>query len=255
MPATGLAGRAHATLDRGFCLPVATRAYDRVVTGGSMQRRRGIEAVIFDLDGVIVDSEQIWDEARRTLTLERGLVWPDEAQRDMMGMSSPEWSRYMNERIGLPEPPEAISAEVVRRLQEIYLRHLPLLPGAVEAIERMRERFRLGLASSSNRPVIELVLELAGIAGRFEVTVSSEEVARGKPSPDVYLEALERMRVTAERAAAIEDSTNGLLAARAAGLFVVAVPNAEYPPGDDALAAANVVLGSLEELGPETIGG
>jgi HAD superfamily hydrolase (TIGR01509 family) len=212
-----------------------------------------LEAVVFDMDGVLVDSEEIWDEARRDLALERGLAWPESAQRDMMGMSSLEWSRYMHERVGLAETPEEISAEVVRRLEDLYWRHLPLLEGAVQAVERMAKRFRLGLTSSSNRPIIELVLELAAIADRFEVTVSSEEVARGKPAPDVYLEALRRMEVAPDRAAAIEDSTNGLLAARAAGMFVVAVPNPVFPPRSNALTAADVVIDSLTELTPETL--
>ncbi|HEY5478398.1 MAG TPA: HAD family phosphatase [Gaiellaceae bacterium] len=212
-----------------------------------------LEAVVFDMDGVLVDSEEIWDEARRDLALERGLAWPESAQHEMMGMSSLEWSRYMHERVGLAETPEEISAEVVRRLEDLYWRHLPLLEGAVQAVERMAKRFRLGLASSSNRPIIELVLELAAIADRFEVTVSSEEVARGKPAPDVYLEALRRMEVAPARAAAIEDSTNGLLAARAAGMFVVAVPNPVFPPRSDALAGADVVIDSLTELTPETV--
>jgi HAD superfamily hydrolase (TIGR01509 family) len=214
---------------------------------------RRIEAVVFDLDGVLVDSEGIWDEARRELALERGLAWPESAQRDMMGMSSLEWSRYMHERIGLSESPEEISDEVVRRLEDLYRRQLPLLDGAAESVQRMAARFRLALASSSNRPVIDLVLELAGLCGSFEVTVSSEEVGHGKPAPDVYLEALRRMVVEPGRAAAIEDSTNGLLSAHAAGMLVVAVPNPVFPPRPDALAAAAVVLGSLAELTPELV--
>ena len=212
-----------------------------------------IEAIVFDLDGVLVDSEEIWDEARRTLALEHGLAWPVSAQQETMGMSSGEWSRFMRERIGLEESPEEISAEVVRRLEQIYRTHLPLLEGAVDAVERMSERFRLGLASSSNRPIIELVLELAEIAGQFEVTVSSEEVGRGKPAPDVYLETLRRLAVMPERAAAIEDSTNGILSASAAGMLVVAIPNPAFPPRPDALAAADVVLASLAELTPDAV--
>jgi HAD superfamily hydrolase (TIGR01509 family) len=227
-------------------------AYDRTVTG-SADSTRSLEAVVFDMDGVLVDSEEIWDEARRALALEHGLAWPESAQRDMMGTSSPEWSRYMHERIGLDESPEEISAEVVRRLEDLYWQHLPLLEGAVQAVERMARRFRLGLASSSNRPIIELVLELAAIADEFEVTVSSEEVERGKPAPDVYLEALRRMKVAPARAAAVEDSTNGLLSAHAAGMLVVAVPNPVFPPRADALAVADVVIDSLSELTPETL--
>jgi HAD superfamily hydrolase (TIGR01509 family) len=212
-----------------------------------------IEAVVFDLDGLLLDSEQVWDGVREELARERGGRWHDRAQRDMMGMSSPEWSRYMHERIGLLESPEEISAEVVRRMLERYREHLPLLPGAVEAVERIAARWPLGLASSSNRPLIELALEQAGIAGRFRVVLSSEEVGRGKPAPDVYLEAARRLGADPGRCAAVEDSHNGILAARAAGMRVIAVPNSHFPPRHEALAAADAVLGSLEELQPAVI--
>ena len=216
-------------------------------------RTAPVEAVVFDMDGVLVESEELWDEARRALALERGLTWPEYAQREMMGMSSLEWSRYMRDRIGLEEPPERISTEVAERIEALYRRHLPLLDSAVEAVRRMAGSFRLGLASSSNRSIIDLVLELAGIVSEFEVTVSSEEVARGKPAPDVYLEVLRRMAVAPARAAAIEDSTSGILSAKAAGMLVLAFPSPVFPPRADALAAAGVVLGSLAELTPEIV--
>jgi len=212
-----------------------------------------IDAVIFDLDGLLVDSEHLWDAAREALTRETGGRWHERAQRDMMGMSSTEWSRYMHDVIGVPLPPAQINAEVVLRMQDLYRRELPLIDGAVEAVKRLARRWPLGLASSSNPPVIELALELAGIAGLFSATVSSEEVARGKPAPDVYLEAGRRMRVDPGACAAVEDSHNGILSASAAGMRVIAVPNRTYPPGDDALAAADVVLDSLAELTPEAV--
>ena len=212
-----------------------------------------IEAVIFDLDGVLLESEQVWDEAREELTKELGGRWHDRAQRDMMGMSSLEWSRYMHDDLGIRLPPEEISAEVVGRLGRLYRESLPLLPGARAAVERLADRWPLGLASSSNRPIIELVLDLAGFADRFRVVVSSEEVARGKPAPDVYLEAARRLDAEPSKCAAIEDSENGLLAARAARMRVIAIPNRAFPPRDEALAAADVVLDSLSELTPEII--
>lgn len=212
-----------------------------------------IEAVVFDLDGVLLDSEQIWDEVREQLARERGGRWHDNAQRAMMGMSSTEWSQYMHDEIGLPESPEEISAEVVRRLEERYRQHLPLLGGAVDAVERLAARWPLGIASSSNREVIDLVLELSGLAPFFKATVSSEEVARGKPAPDVYLEAARRLGVAAERSAAIEDSENGIRAAKAAGMRVVAIPNPHFPPDPEALEQADVTLGSLAELSPATV--
>jgi HAD superfamily hydrolase (TIGR01509 family) len=212
-----------------------------------------IESVIFDLDGVIVDSEQLWDEIRQRLAEERGGRWTESASRDMMGMSSLEWSRYMHDVIGLAEAPDEISAEVVRRLENVYRKELPLLDGAVAAVERLADRWPLGLASSSNRELIDLALALSGLDRHFRATVSSEEVARGKPAPDVYLAAARRVGVAAERCAAIEDSHNGIRSAKSAGMRVVAVPNPRYPPGEKTLAAADVVLDSLTSLTPELV--
>jgi HAD superfamily hydrolase (TIGR01509 family) len=214
-----------------------------------------IEAVVFDLDGVIVDSEHVWDEVREELARERGGRWHERAQADMMGMSSTEWSRYMHDVIGLPEPPEEISAEVVRRMLARYREHLPLIDGAVEAVRRLGAWFRLGLASSSNRELIDAVLEASGLAPRFEASVSSEEVPRGKPAPDVFLEAARRLGVPPERCAAVEDSGNGIRAAHAAGMRVIAIPNRRYPPSADALALADAVLRSPAEISPEVVRG
>ena len=212
-----------------------------------------IEAVVFDLDGVLLDTEELWDEARRQLAEERGAAWPDGAQRAMMGMSSREWSRYMHDVIGLREPPEEISDEVVRRLESLYRERLPLVPGALEAVRRIGARWSLAIASSSNRPLIDLFLELTGTGELFRATVSSEEVERGKPAPDVYLEAARRLGADPASSAAIEDSENGIRSATAAGMQVVAIPNLAFPPSDDALALADAVLVSLDELRPEVI--
>ncbi len=212
-----------------------------------------IEAVVFDLDGVLLDSEQVWDAAREELARVRGGRWHEQAQLDMMGMSSREWSQYMHDVIGLPEPPEEISREVVRRLARLYREHLPVLPGAREAVERLAARRPLGLASSSNRELIDLALELLDVAHLFRATVSSEEVPRGKPAPDVYLEAARRLDVEPTHAAAVEDSANGIQAAKAAGMRVIAIPNEHFPPGRGALAQADLVLRSLEELTPEVV--
>jgi len=212
-----------------------------------------IDAVVFDLDGLLLDSEQLWDEVREELARERGGRWHKRAQRDMMGMSSPEWSRYMHEVIGLPEPPEEISAEVVRRMAERYRERLPLLPGAREAVVRIAAHWPLGLASSSNRELIDLALEEGDLARFFRATVSAEEVERGKPAPDVYLETARRRGVDPSRAVAVEDSHNGIRSAKTAGMRVVAIPNPHFPPDEEALAQADVVLDSLAELVPEVI--
>jgi HAD superfamily hydrolase (TIGR01509 family) len=212
-----------------------------------------IDAVVFDLDGLLIETEEIWDEVRETLARERGGRWTDSAQRDMMGMSSTEWSRYMHDVVGLPDPPERINELVVERMAERYRSNLPLLPGAADAVERLASRWPLGVASSSNRALIELALELSGLARYFQAIVSSEEVARGKPAPDVYLEAARRLCVDPGRAAAVEDSHAGIRAAKAAGMRVIAIPNRSFPPGEEALEAADVVLASLNELTPEAI--
>jgi HAD superfamily hydrolase (TIGR01509 family) len=212
-----------------------------------------IEAVVFDLDGVLLDTEELWDEARRRLAEERGALWPDDAQRAMMGMSSREWSRYMHDVVGLPEPPEEISAEVVLRLEALYRERLPLVPGALEAVQRIGARRPLAIASSSNRPLIDLFLELTGTGDFFRAIVSSEEVGRGKPAPDVYLEATRRLGADPASCGAIEDSENGIRSAAAAGMHVVAIPNHAFPPSDDALALTVAVLGSLDELTPAVI--
>jgi HAD superfamily hydrolase (TIGR01509 family) len=212
-----------------------------------------IEAVVFDLDGLLLDTEELWDEARREIADERGGRWRADAQRAMMGMSSPEWSRYMHDVIGVPDPPDRIADEVVERMTQLYRAELPLVDGALEAVRRIGRRWPLGIASSSNRPLIDLFLELTSTGDLFEATVSSEEVAAGKPAPDVYLKAAARLGARPDRCAAIEDSENGISSAAAAGMRIVAIPNRVFPPGAEALALADVVLDSVAELRPEAI--
>jgi HAD superfamily hydrolase (TIGR01509 family) len=212
-----------------------------------------IQAVVFDLDGVILDTEELWDETRESLARERGGRWSERAQADMMGMSSKEWSRYMHDVVGLADPPEEISREVVRRMLARYANELPLVPGAFEVVRRLAARWPLAVASSSNREIIDGALEAAGLTPLFRATVSSEEVARGKPAPDVYLEAARRLDVDPTRCAAIEDSSSGLRSAHAAGMRTIAIPNRRYPPHDDALALADAVLGSISELSPDVV--
>jgi len=208
-----------------------------------------IEAVVFDMDGVLVDTEHLWDEVREALTEEWGGRYTPEAQEAMMGMSSPEWSRYLHEVVGLREPPEVINAEVVRRMLERYEMDLPVVPGAVEAVRRLAGAgYRLAVASSSNRELIDAVLRRLELTSAFDVTVSSEEVARGKPAPDVYLETARRLGVPPGRCVAIEDSASGIRAAHSAGMRVIAYPNRHYPPAADVLALADVVIESLSGL-------
>lgn len=212
-----------------------------------------IEAVVFDMDGVLIESEEVWDEVRERYVRERGGRYDAQTQRAMMGMSSPEWSRFLHEHAEIPDTPDEIVAEVVRRMLAAYRDRLPLIPGAAEAVERLAARWPLAVASSSNRPLIDAALERAGLRRFFTATVSSEEVARGKPAPDVYLEAARRLGVDPVRCAAVEDSHNGIRSAKAAGMRVLALPNPRYPPGAEALALADVVLASADELLPSAV--
>ncbi len=202
---------------------------------------------------MLLDTEEVWNEARRQIVEERGGRWREDAQRAMMGMSSSEWSPYMHDELGVPDSPGQISAEVVLRLEVLYRESLPLIPGALDAVRRLAARWPLAIASSSNRPLIDLFLELTGTTELFRTTVSSEEVARGKPAPDVYLEAARRLGVGPATCAAAEDSGNGIRSAAEAGMTVIAIPNRVFPPGDEALALAAVALTSVDELRPELV--
>ena len=210
---------------------------------------------MFDLDGVLVDSEPVWEEVRRGLVAEHGGHWAADAQQRLMGMSTQEWARYLSEDLGVGLPPGEVARLVIQRMAERYERHLPLMPGAVGAVRRMADRWPLGLASSSPATLIETVLTAASIKPLFVTTVSTEEVAHGKPAPDVYLTVTSRLCVPPGQAVAVEDSSNGLRSAAAAALHVAAVPHPRYPPAPDALARAEVVLGSLTELTPELVAG
>ena len=199
-----------------------------------------IEAIVFDLDGVLVESEEVWDEVREAYVRERGGRYA-------------EWSRYLHETAGVPDEPQAINDEVVGRMLDAYRDRLPLIDGAVDAVRRLVERYPLALASSSNRELIDAVLLVAGLTQLFRATVSSEEVARGKPAPDVYLEAARRLGVDPDHCAAVEDSHGGIRSAKAAGMRVIAIPNPSYPPDEESLAHADVTIGSLAQLTPELI--
>jgi HAD superfamily hydrolase (TIGR01509 family) len=213
----------------------------------------GPDAVVLDLDGVLVDSEERWDDARRELVAERGARWKDGATEAMLGMSSPEWSAYVRDELGVDLSAEEIDAAVVDRLVAGYRRDLPLLPGAVEAVRALGDRWPRGLAASANAPLIALVLEETGLDRVIRAWVSSEEVARGKPAPDVYLEAARRLGVDPARCVAVEDSSNGLRSAAAAGMAVVAVPMRAFPPARDALALAAVTVDGIAEVTPDVV--
>jgi HAD superfamily hydrolase (TIGR01509 family) len=212
-----------------------------------------ISAVVFDLDGVIIDTEEVWEEVRRGYAAEYGRQFLPDTQTRMMGMSTGEWSAHLSADVGVPRTPEQVASDVLGRMAERYRTSLPLIPGSVEAVRRLAERFTLALASSSARILIDQVLATAGLADAFRVTLSTEEVPRGKPAPDVYLEVVSRLGLAPTVCAAIEDSSNGLRSAAAAGLAVIAVPHGVYPPAPDALERATLVVDHLDDLTVEAV--
>jgi len=212
-----------------------------------------INAVIFDLDGVLIDSEPVWERVRRGLVAERGGHWAPDAQRKLMGMSTPEWARYLSEDLGVGLPPDEVAALVIDRMAASYRERIPLLPGAVEAVQRLAARWPLGLASSAPAVLIGIVLQSAGLRPYFAVTMSTEQVPHGKPAPDIYLAVAARLGCSPPYCAAIEDSSNGIRSAASAGLRVIAIPRPQYPPAPAALAAASLVLPSLADLTTDAV--
>ncbi|MFE1593120.1 HAD family hydrolase [Nocardia sp. NPDC058705] len=215
----------------------------------------GIAAVVFDMDGVLIDSEPIWEQVRHEYVVLKDGRWQPDSQKKMMGMSTVEWSTYMADDLGVAMPPDEVASDIIDLMADKYAHQVPLLPGAVDAVRRCAGSWKLGLASSSPATLIDLVLAKAGLMDYFTAVLSTEEVGRGKPSPDVYLTVAQRLGIDPEDCTAVEDSTNGLLSAHNAGMRVIAAPRPEFPPLPDALALAAAVIGDLDQLTPEVITG
>lgn len=207
-----------------------------------------MEAIIFDLDGTLIDTEETWDVVRRSLAADAGLPWPAGSTQAMMGMSTGEWSAHLVEVVGLPVTPDQAAAMTVERMAAHHRAGVDVLPGAVEAVRAMSSAYKVGIASSSPRVLIDAAVENLGLGDVLKVTVSTEEVERGKPFPDGYLRACELLGVDPSEAVAVEDATNGIRSALAAGMSVVAVPPHFHPPSAELLAEVTV----LENLGQLT---
>lgn len=212
-----------------------------------------VPAVVFDMDGVLLNSEEVWHRARRDFVGAQGGTWDVEDQRACMGANSRQWSTYIRFHFAVPRSPQDICRGVVDMLRLQYERHLPVIPGAVAAVRELAGRYSLAVASSSPLELIEFLVGRMGLRDAFGVLVSSDDVQRGKPHPDVYLLACERLGVVPSHAAAVEDSSNGILAAAAAGLRVVAVPNHVFPPSAESLSKAAVVLDHISLLAPALV--
>ncbi|KHF44671.1 haloacid dehalogenase superfamily, subfamily IA, variant 3 with third motif having DD or ED [Saccharomonospora viridis] len=228
------------------------RGFQEVSDHGVVGTVSRVDAVVFDLDGVLVDSERMWDEVRRSVVAEHGGRWREEATRTIQGMSTPEWARYLVEELGTRLTADEVADTVIREMAARYESGPPIIAGAEKTVRAVAERYSVAIASSSPPTLIDAFLSAARLTDLVRVAVSSEQVDAGKPAPDVYLEAARRLEVAPVRCAAVEDSTNGLRSALAARMTVIGVPNPHYPPDPNVLAEAHAVIDDITEL-PETL--
>lgn len=207
-----------------------------------------LQAIIFDMDGLLIDSESVWNSVREAMAAEAGQDWTTDDHRAVMGVSTQEWVDYMINRLELTLSPQQVEDQVVTRMMASYQNGIPYFPGAVEAVHLAAQHFPTALASGSHRTLIDTVTADAPLQGRFQVILSADEVGAGKPSPDVYLETAKRLGVKPEHCVCLEDSGNGILAGKRAGMKVIAVPDARFPPSAEKLNEADLILESLSDF-------
>lgn len=207
-----------------------------------------IEAVIFDMDGLLVDSEPVWDQARRDMATQAGVDWNRDDHRACMGVSTHEWAAYMIRRLSLAMTPQQVAEAIIARMVERYKQQIPFLPGALAAVDLAAQHYPTAVASGSPRLLLDTVVSSPELRGKFQVVLDSDGLAAGKPAPDVYLETARRLGIAPERCVCLEDSANGITAGKRAGMAVIAVPDPRFPPSRSTLEQADVVLNSLEEF-------
>ena len=212
-----------------------------------------IEAIIFDMDGLLVDSEPYWNEARRIMAAEAGVTWNEDDHQAVMGVSTPEWVMYMIERLGLKLPPTSVEERIISTMTDLYDQRIPFLPGAVEAVCLAAKHFTTALASGSPRSLIDKVTKSPVLNGSFDLILSGDQFAHGKPAPDIYLGAAEQLNLKPSQCLCLEDSGSGILAGYRAGMKVIAVPDPRFPPAAEDLAKASEVLPSLTQFSIHTI--
>lgn len=206
------------------------------------------KAIIFDLDGLLIDSEPVWDKARADLAAGVGKEWNKEDHKAVMGVSTQEWVDYMIRRLELAQSPQEVQEEVINRVAAIYAGGIPFVPGAIRAVDLAAVYYPVALASGSHRSLIDTVIDHPTLRGKFRVVLSADEVGAGKPDPAVYLETASRLGIEPAQCVCLEDSANGILAGKRAGMRVIAVPDARFPPADKILDQADVVLEALTEF-------
>lgn len=214
-----------------------------------------IKALIFDLDGLLVDSEPYWDEARRILAFDVGVHWDwnEDDQKAVMGRSTHEWVEYMIKRFNLAFSPRMVEEKIIDNMVRLYRQQIPFLPGAQETVSLAADNFITGLASGSPRSLIDSVTDDPTFRGKFQVALSGDQFERGKPAPDIYLATAAELEVQPGECVCFEDSGNGILAGKQAGMKVVAVPDNRFYPAVEIVAQADVVLESLHDFSLDTI--
>ena len=216
-----------------------------------------IDAVVFDMDGVLIDSEALWGEVREEFASEHGLVWRPEDQESIMGFNTAMWSRVMVERLGLRErlgmDEAGVAREIERRLLDKYRRNLPQRLGAVAAVRLAATRHKVALATGSSREVASHVIDAIGLGGVFLACTFGDDVAVGKPAPDIYLNVLAKIGTAPGQAVGVEDSANGIRSLRAAGMAVIAAPGPQFPLSAEVLALADARIDDMRDFTLETV--
>lgn len=212
-----------------------------------------IKAVIFDMDGVLVDSEVYWAKSRVEYAQDRNKEWTDEHQRLAMGRSTIGWAEVMKDKLNLDESVDDIIVEMKQRVIAHYEERMPTRPGAIESVKHMKEHFRVGLASGSPTEIIKAVLRITGLDQIFEVMIYGDDIPKGKPAPDIYLEAMKQLGVTPVVTVGIEDSANGIRSLKAAGMVAVAAPSPDFQLSDDILALVDAHITTLEDFNIDLI--
>lgn len=207
-----------------------------------------IEAVIFDMDGVLVDSEIYWEQARKEFARDLSKVWTDEDQRLAMGRNTVEWAHVMQERLGLNKGIDDIIGDVIQRVIAHYEEWMPIRPGALEAVQLATQHYRVALASGSPTPIIKRIMQLTELDQVFEVIVYGDDIPNGKPAPDIYLETLRQLGVKPENSVGLEDSPNGVRALKAAGMFAIAAPSPGFPLPGEIVQMADAVIESFDDF-------
>ena len=211
-----------------------------------------VKALIFDMDGVIVDSEPVWNQSRVEMAAAHGKQWNEADQRAVMGSSTLAWAKVMRERLDLPMSDEAVIDEVRRRMIAHYDQRLPVLPGAVEAVRLAASAYPVALGSGSMSALITYVMHATGLDQILKVVVRGDDIPRGKPEPDIYLEAARQLGVAPADCAGVEDSGHGVMALRAAGMKVIVV-SSPWPLPESVLALTDLRLQSLADFSLELV--